>query len=151
MERNEFFSLLSVTAGMIFLAPVLTSCSKSMTDEAAPGGSTNTNPGGGTSGTVDFNLDLSVAPYSVLNSNGGSVYKNDIIVARTMSGEYVALSSVCTHQGGTVGYDTTADRFHCPNHGSNFATNGSVINGPAGAPLKRYNTQLTGTTLRVYA
>jgi cytochrome b6-f complex iron-sulfur subunit len=145
MERNEFFSALGVSAGLFFLAPVRTSCSKSMTD-------TTTNPGpGGTSGSVDFTLDLTLPTYASLKNNGGSVYKDNIVVARTIGGDYVALSSVCTHQGGTVGYDSSANRFHCPNHGSNFATDGSVINGPAATALKKYNTQLTGTSLRVYS
>ncbi len=144
MKRDEFFTAFGVSAGMLFLAPVLSSCSKSMTDTSATGGGNN-------NGAVDFTLDLSSSTYSTLNNNGGSVIKDNIIVARTVSGVYVALSSVCTHQGGTIGYDSSADRFHCPNHGSNFATDGSVINGPASTSLKKYNTQLTGTSLRVYS
>lgn len=145
MERKAFFSSLGFSAGMIFLAPVMTSCSKSETDSATtPGGTTNT-------AAVDFALDLSSATYAALNSNGGSVVKDNIIIARTSAGAFVAVSSVCTHQGSTIGFESAASRFHCPNHGSNFGTDGSVINGPALSALKKYNTQLTGTSLRVYA
>ncbi len=140
MERKQFFSTLGVSAGMLFLAPVISSCSKSMTDST-----------GGNSGTVDFTLDLTQPAYATLNNNGGSVIKDNIIIARTVSGAFVALSSICTHQGGTIGYDITANRFHCPNHGSNFATDGSVINGPALTALLKYNTQLTGNSLRIYS
>lgn len=145
MERKDFFMVLGGTAGMLFLAPTLTSCSKSAYDTTTNGNN------GGTGGNVDFTLDLTQPAYSVLNNNGGSIIKDNIIVAKTISGMYVALSSICTHQGGTVGYDSSADRFHCPNHGSNFATDGTVINGPATLALKRYNTQQTGTSLRVFA
>ena len=150
MKRNEFFSALTLSAGLFYVAPVLTSCSKSMNDATTttPG---NSNNGNNNNGAVDFNLDLSSSNYSVLNTNGGSVVLNSIIVAKTTSGNFVALSAVCTHQGGPIGYDSSADRFHCPNHGSNFSSDGTVINGPAASPLKKYNTQLTGTTLRVYA
>lgn len=155
MKRNEFFSTMGFSAGMLFLAPAaLTSCSKGSDDLSAgtdPGGTTGGTPGGTTGGTVDFTLDLSTSPYSALNSNGAAVYKNGIIIARTTNGEFVALASACTHQGSTIGYDSASNRFHCPNHGSNFSLTGSVLNGPATSALTKYNTQLSGTTLRVYA
>ena len=129
MERNKFFSTLGISAGMLFLAPAMTSCSKSITDAT-------TTPGGST-GAVDFTLDLSSATYSALNTNGGSVIKDNIIIAKTASGVFVALSSICTHQGSTIGFESANSRFHCPNHGSNFATDGTVINGPALSDLPR--------------
>lgn len=144
MERKIFFSTLGISAGMFFLAPAMTSCSKDMDDST-------TTPGGSTSGKVDFTLDLSSSAYSSLNSNGGSVIKDNIIIARTSSGIYVALSSICTHQGTTIVYESSANRFHCPNHGSNFTTDGTVLNGPASGSLKKYNTQLTGTSLRIFS
>jgi cytochrome b6-f complex iron-sulfur subunit len=151
MKRTEFFSAMGFSAGMLFLAPAaLTSCSKS-TNDLTTGNDPGGTPGGTTSGTVDFALDLSIPAYSALNNNGGSVYKNGLIIAKTANGEYVALSAACTHEGATIGYDSSANRFHCPNHGSNFTVGGSVINGPATSSLRKYNTQLSGNTLRVYA
>lgn len=142
MERKAFFSLVGFSAGMLFLAPVATSCSK---DPA-------TAPGGGNNNDVDFTLDLTLPTYSSLNTNGGSVVKNNIIIARTSSGVYVALTSICSHQQyNPIAFESSSNRFHCPNHGSNFATDGSVINGPALTALKKYNTQLTGTSLRVFS
>jgi cytochrome b6-f complex iron-sulfur subunit len=146
MERKEFFSVFGISAGMIFMAPALTSCSKTLTDMTGTVASGNT-----TGSAIDFTLDLTQTANASLVNNGGSVLISHIIIAKTASGVYVALSSTCTHQGGTVGYDSAANRFHCPNHGANFATDGSVLNGPAQTPLKKFNTQLTGTTLRVYA
>ena len=146
MKRTEFFSAFGITAGMLFMAPVLSSCSKSMTDSSNSNGT-----GGNTNGPVDFTLDLSTPAYSGLNNKGGSVVVNSIIVARTSAGTLVALSAICTHQGGPIGFESSAGQFHCPNHGSNFGLDGSVIYGPAAAPLKKYNLQLTGTSLRVYA
>lgn len=144
MERKTFFSTLGISAGMLFLAPAMTSCSKSLTDSSTTGG--------GNTGAVDFTVDLTSQTYATLNSNGGSVVKDNIIIARTSAGEFVALSSICTHQQyNPISFESAANRFHCPNHGSNFATDGSVINGPAATALKKYNTQLTGTSLRVYA
>jgi len=146
MKRNEFFSAVGISAGMLFMAPVLSSCSKGLSD-------TTTNPpGGGNNGAVDFTLDLSSPTYSALNSNGGSIVKDNIIVARTSSGAFVALTSICSHQQfNPIAFESAASRFHCPNHGSNFGLDGSVINGPATSSLTKYNTQLTGTNLRIYA
>lgn len=145
MKRNEFFSAFGISAGMLFMAPVLSSCSKSLTD------ATSNPPGGGNNGAVDFTLDLSSPTYAALNSNGGSIVKDNIIVARTSSGAFVALTSICSHQQfNPIAFESAASRFHCPNHGSNFGLDGSVINGPATSALKTYNTQLTGTNLRIY-
>lgn len=145
MKRNEFFSVLGISAGMIYLAPVLTSCSKSSVD-------TTITPGGGNNGAVDFTLDLTSPGYAALNTNGGSIVKDNIIIAKTSAGVFVAVTSICTHQQyNPISFESANSRFHCPNHGSNFGLDGSVINGPAASPLKTYKTQLTGTNLRVYA
>ncbi len=146
MKRNEFFSAFGISAGMLFVAPILASCGKNVLDTT---GIVVPNTGGGT--VVDFTLDLTQSAYSSLNNSGGSLVVNSIIVAKTVSGSYVALSAVCTHQGGLLGYDAGNNRFHCPNHGANFATDGSVLNGPAQTALRKYNVQLTGNSLRVYA
>ena len=100
---------------------------------------------------VDFTLDLTAAANAALKTNGGYVYDNRLIIARINDGSYVALSQTCTHAGGTVQYVLNGNLFYCPNHGSRFATNGSVINGPATTSLAKYNTTLTGTSLRIFS
>jgi cytochrome b6-f complex iron-sulfur subunit len=45
-----------------------------------------------------------------------------------------AISSVCTHLGCVVAH-TEGEGFACPCHGSRFATDGSVVGGPAPAAL----------------
>ena len=146
MKRKEFFStfgISAISAGLLFMAPAVTSCSKDSTTD--PVGGTNTGR------AVDFTIDLTSPTYAALNTIGGSVIKDGIIIAKTSAGVHVAVAAACTHQGTTVGFESSANRFHCPNHGSNFGTDGSVINGPAGTALKKYNTTLTGTSLRVFA
>jgi len=137
MDRKEFLSVLGLGAAVIACGSCVGGCKP--LDDNVPSAPTN----------VDFTLNLADAANSALKSNGGYVYHNGIIVARTSNGSYVALSSICTHQGGTVFYDSATNEFHCPNHGSNFATDGSVINGPASSPIARYTTALSGTSLRV--
>ncbi len=138
MERREFLSMLGIGAAGVACLSCLDGCK---TDSGLTDAPTN----------VDFTLDLNDPANSALKNNGGYIYKSGIIVARTTSGTYVALSMACTHAGSTVYYDAANNRFHCPNHGSNFAIDGSVINGPAGSPLAKYNMSLTGSSLRVFS
>ncbi|MFQ5796007.1 MAG: ubiquinol-cytochrome c reductase iron-sulfur subunit [Candidatus Bipolaricaulia bacterium] len=48
---------------------------------------------------------------------------------------FQAISNVCTHLGCKPKWSSTRLRFECPCHGSVFARDGSVINGPAPLPL----------------
>jgi cytochrome b6-f complex iron-sulfur subunit len=138
MDRKEFLASLGMSAAFVVYSTCVEGCNVANPVSAAP---TN----------VDFTLDLTAAANSALKTNGGFVYNNGIIVARTTAGQYVAVYSVCPHAGSTVQYDTRNNRFNCPAHGSNFATDGSLINGPANQGLTKYNTSLNGTSLRVYS
>jgi cytochrome b6-f complex iron-sulfur subunit len=136
MDRKEFLNLLGLSVGGMVVVSCLGSCADDSEDEPE---------------TVDFILNLTETANAALNSNGGFVVRNGIIVARTTAGVYIAVAAACTHQGTTVQYQSGNRRFFCPNHGSNFAEDGSVINGPATRPLREYQTQLTGTVLRVFS
>lgn len=138
INRKEFLSMLGISAAAIAGTSCLGGCKGEDNVVAPPA-------------NVDFTLDLTAAANAALNANGGFVYRNGVIVARTTSGAYVAVSSTCTHAGGTVFYQTSNDRFHCPNHGSEYSTAGSVLLGPAERSLARYNTSLDGTSLRVFS
>lgn len=138
MNRKEFLSTLGLGAAAVACSYCLNGCSPLNNPITAP---TN----------VDFTLDLTAPTNAALKTNGGYLYSDGIIVARTVSGTYVAVSQLCTHAGGTVQYVSSGNSFYCPNHGSSFATNGSVINGPATSSLTAYHTSLTGSSLRVYS
>ena len=146
MRRNEFFTVLGVSAGTVIFAPFLAACSKDSTT------TNNPPPGGG--GAVDFTLDLTLPANSSLMTKGGFLVHSNVIVAFTSGGAYVAVANACTHQGYALAFNPD-DKFHCQNpsagHGSVFGNDGSVSNGPATSPLTVYHTALTGTSLRVYA
>jgi len=86
-----------------------------------------------------------------LATNGGFLVHNGIVVARTTTGSFIAVSASCTHQGTNVNYNASGNNFICPNHGAQFSSTGAVTRGPASSNLATYNTTLTGTTLRVYS
>ncbi len=135
MDRKEFLTSFGVGAAAAVCTYCLGGCQPTDSGITGP---TN----------VNFTLDLTASANSTLNSVGGYVYHNGVIVANTTKG-FVALSSTCTHQGATVYYDSGTDSFFCPAHGSRYDTSGAVLNGPATNPLTKYKTSLNGNLLKV--
>jgi Rieske Fe-S protein len=58
-----------------------------------------------------------------------------LAVYRDESGSIVERSAVCTHMGCIVHWNGLEKCWDCPCHGSQFAVDGSVLNGPAVKPL----------------
>lgn len=74
-----------------------------------------------------------------LKPGEGGVFKKDgdkIAVRRSQQGELEAVSAVCTHMKCIVQWNNAEESWDCPCHGSRFATNGEVLEGPAFHPLK---------------
>ena len=59
-----------------------------------------------------------------------AVYRDD-------AGAVHAVSARCTHLGCLVHFNDAERAWECPCHGSRFAVDGSVIQGPANRPLER--------------
>jgi cytochrome b6-f complex iron-sulfur subunit len=137
MDRKEFLSLITLTATSVAF-PCLSGCSKSNTS-SSPAAPTN----------VDFTIDLNTN--TQLNTNGGYIYSNGIIVARTLTGQFIAVQQVCTHENFTLVYQGSGHRFYCDGHGGTFNESGQVTGGPPPAALTKYNTSLNGNLLRVYS
>ena len=153
MERKDFIEQVGLSGAAILIFGCMQSCSKS------DGPSTNTNTGGGTgsggnnTNTVDFKIDISKSPFDTLNNIGGFIVDSatNIIVVKTTSGEIIAVSAICTHQQASLTYQVVSNRFYCAAHGSTFSTTGAVTTGPANSALKKYQTSLTGTVLRIFS
>lgn len=54
-----------------------------------------------------------------------------LAVYRDPKGDLHAVSSVCTHLGCTVRFNHAETTWDCPCHGSRFAIDGRVLDGPA--------------------
>jgi glycine/D-amino acid oxidase-like deaminating enzyme/nitrite reductase/ring-hydroxylating ferredoxin subunit len=54
-----------------------------------------------------------------------------IAVARDDAGAFQAVSAACTHLGCTIAHDAERGCWQCPCHGSRFALDGEVLQGPA--------------------
>ncbi len=79
--------------------------------------------------------------------NLGTVKGAPVAVVRTGRSTYAALDLRCTHQGVTVG--AASSGWACPAHGSRFAKDGAVTNGPAARPLTKVRSTFNGTVLTV--
>ena len=142
MNRSKFIELVGVGSASIATAACFGACKK---DSPTP--STSTTPVTPTPpNTTLFTLDLSDSANSALNASGGYVYKSGIIVAKTVFGNYIAVSQACTHQGIAVRYQASSSKFYCTSHGSNF---NESCNGPAAVSLTKYTTSLSGNILSI--
>lgn len=93
-----------------------------------------------------------VVPLAALEPSGGVFVEHPrsnrpVYVARTGPGAYVALHARCTHKGCQPA--PVARRMVCPCHGSEFALDGSVLEGPAERPLTRFDVSVAGQDLHV--
>ena len=143
MDRKEFFSKALISGSLLFLAPaLLNSCSKSSDPQP-------TDPSGGTNTGGTTTIDLTSNDFAALKTVGGFAYSGNIIIIRTGTSAYVAMSSVCTHQSCTVAYSSSDDKIKCPCHGSIYSISGTVLQGPAPNSLKTYTVKIDGTNLKI--
>ncbi|GLY83263.1 FAD-dependent oxidoreductase [Actinoallomurus iriomotensis] len=57
-------------------------------------------------------------------------------VHRDEHGNLTAVSATCPHRGCVVAFNDTESTWECPCHGSRFAADGTLLNGPANRPLE---------------
>jgi Rieske Fe-S protein len=60
-----------------------------------------------------------------------------VAAARDAEGELHVLSARCTHLGCIVAWNAAEQSWDCPCHGSRFGIDGTVLEGPATAGLRR--------------
>ncbi len=139
MNRRDLIRSIAAGTVTLFVVPAaFTSCEKDPMDP-----DDNNNPDDTT-----LTIDLTAAKYNNLGSAGGFVKEGDIIIINT-GDEFIALSNICTHQGCMVPYDPGNNNLPCPCHGSVYSTSGSVLQGPADAPLKKYELTQEGDILTI--
>ncbi|GAB3497256.1 Rieske (2Fe-2S) protein [Spirosoma knui] len=142
MPRQEFFRLVGISLGAILITRCAAGCG------AQGDGNITPDP----NQKIDFMLRLDDKSNENLIVKGGYVIVNNVIVAQTKDGNYVAVSADCTHQGTQLTFKPNDNQFYCPLHLSRFDTTGKVITGPAVEPLTQYKTSYdSGTrTIRVF-
>ncbi len=140
MNRRELIRNIAAGTVTMFVVPAaFTSC-----EDDLPVPDDNNNPPDGNILTIDLSNDK----YSNLGPAGGFVKEGDLIIINT-GDEFVALSSICTHQGCGVSYSSEDNNLPCPCHGSVYSTSGSVLEGPAENPLRKYELSQDADTLTI--
>lgn len=134
MNRKEFLSTLGLGAAFVLTSTCLGSCAKeSLTPRT----------------DVDFTLDLTAPANSNLLNNGGYIIQDRVVVAKTMTGEYVAATQICSHEDLSKIIFKNNEWF-CTEHDARFGVNGNGLNSEASKGLATYQTELTGDVLRVF-
>ncbi len=152
LTRREFFTKSIQGAAIIsvpvVLGTVLESCSQSNPVSSSSGSNLSTINTTSNNNTITLDINSS-SPLAKTKSAALVQYQNgSLLVDRPGDSSFNALSSICTHQGCTItGFDSSSQQFICPCHGSKFSTTGQVIQGPAGAPLPKYQTQFANNQL----
>ncbi len=126
MDRKDFLSSIGLSAAALLVGGCLGGCEK----EDAP------NPA-----SVDFTIDLSQSEFASLRNIGGSVYKNNIIIAKNNNGTIVAFTQFCNHEGAVLNYVNSTNPFYfrCPRHGATFEQNGNgTYTSPGVSSLYQY-------------
>ncbi len=97
---------------------------------------------GGSGGATVATADVPVG--------GGKILPDQkVVVTQPSKGRFEAFSAICTHAGCLVG-DISGGQIVCPCHGSRFSiTDGSVISGPAPAPLPAKKVKVSGGEISV--
>src|SRR6267154_547882 len=114
MNRRDFLNRTSGLLSIAVIAEVVESCSKSSMVPTP---------------TAGFSVDLSSSANSALKAVGGFVLTKGIYIICTAPSTYVALSSVCTHQGCTLNFVSASKQFSCPCHGGLYDISGKVLGG----------------------
>ena len=115
--------------------PLLAACG----DDAAPrsSGPSSKSPTSGDSPTSGGGGGVSV-PKADVPVGGGTIIDQSVVVTQPAEGEFKAFTAICTHQNCPV-TDVTDGKIHCNCHQSFYSIDdGSVISGPAPAPLEEF-------------
>ena len=101
-----------------------------------PGDDAGGTPSSGGGGAV-------LGPVSDVPVGGGKVF-DKVVVTQPTAGQFRGFTAVCTHAGCLV-RTVENNTINCPCHGSKYsATDGSVVRGPAPAPLAAINVTVQG-------
>jgi cytochrome b6-f complex iron-sulfur subunit len=132
MERRKFLTWVGVGVLATNLPVVIAACS-------SPSESENTTQ---TTNPIPEGEYIAIGTSEQLAQDGYLLDEtNNVIIVKKSDDTLSALNSQCTHRGCTVNWNQTDNNIGCNCHGSVFATDGQVVNGPADQPLILYEVK----------
>ena len=100
------------------------------------------------SGVATLTVDASSPLASVGSAALVRASTGNFLVAHTAQNTFTALTANCTHDNCLVdGFQSPT--FVCNCHGSRFSTSGSVVQGPAGSPLRAFSARFSNNVLTI--
>lgn len=136
MDRKEFLEKLGLGAAFVLTTSCLGGCTR---DEAPE------------SRDIDFTIDLRDEKYIPLRTPGGYIIEEDVVVARSITGEYIAATVLCSHEPNkNITYRQNDGVWFCTVHGAEYNEEGTGLNALGSKGLTIYNTDLDGNNLRVF-
>jgi Rieske Fe-S protein len=145
--------LRGVAIGGVSVAGLAAACgsddSSGSSSEFAGGSSESSAPSGGGSGGGGGET---LGPTSDVPVGGGVIYADGpvldvtdqgVIVTQPSAGEFNGFQNICKHAGCPLA-SVSDGTINCDCHGSKYALDGSVVNGPATAPLDPASVAVKG-------
>lgn len=154
-SRRSVLRAAGVGAAAAAVGLTAAACGSSSSGGSAADAQNNAAAGGGASASSDSGSGSgsgggsALAQTSQVPVDGGVVVNADggIVITQPAAGTFKAFTAICTHQGCTVS-SVSDNQITCPCHGSVFsAKDGSVISGPAQAPLSAKNIKVSGSQI----
>ncbi len=145
MKRREFVNWVGLGLLASSLPVAIAACRSSDTASTADGEAAT---------PADADSDLRSDGFAAIGTvaeldESGSISKQNVqgeqvAVIRNPADQasVLAVSSLCTHQGCTIEWNSGTSGFVCPCHGSVFAPDGSVVEGPASTPLATFAAKI---------
>lgn len=151
VRRRTLLRGAGLTGAAAVAAPILAACGSDepATTGASPEPTVADEPTDGGAGSGGDGKDAEVLVATADVPEGGGVILDDaeVVVTQPVAGEFVAFSSICTHQGCPV-TEVANGTINCPCHGSQFSVeDGSVVGGPAPAPLPAVEVTVDGRSV----
>ena len=152
VTRKEFFVKTAQGIAILSIPTIFSSFIEGCNFPTGPsnGASLPTIQGIVSNGVVTVTIDSTSAlakagSFAIVNYNTGT-----LLLDHPTANNFVALSSICTHQGCTISnFDSGSNQFVCQCHGSRFDVNGKVGQGPAHSNLQVYQTQFSNNKLTI--
>ena len=145
LDRRTVLRGAAVAGAAVVAGPALAACGSD--EPAATDPTASTSPPSDAGGTGGGDPEVLVATADVPEGGGVILDDPEVVVTQPTAGEFVAFSSICTHEGCPVS-DVANGTINCACHGSQFSVeDGSVVAGPAPAPLPPVEVTVDGSTV----